>query len=77
MPSPKRENITFAQITDSHLQRYDNEQEEEKELAKACDSKEVDQETQCDIGKNINQTVVSTGTEVVDLETKTTDKQTG
>lgn len=77
MPSPKKENITFAAISDSHFPRYDNEEEEEKELIKACDSNEVDRETQCDIGKNINQTVVSTGTEVVDLEAKTIDKQIG
>lgn len=77
IPSPKRENITFAAATgECQHSRKDND-EVDKEPAKECDSKDVDQEIQCDIRKNCIQKVASTGTEAVDGESKTTDKQIG
>lgn len=77
LPSPRRENITFA--PGSECPHGKNEDvNDEKETKNTGDSKEVDQEIQCDIRKNnCNQNVTSTGTEAVDLGSKTIDKQIG
>lgn len=74
--SPKKENITFANASECQHRRKEND-EDDNDPAKTCDNKDVDQEIQCDIRKNCIQKVVSTGTEAVDVETKTTDKQIG
>lgn len=72
LPSPRRENICFAPADESCANEGD------KEPAKACDNKDIDQETQCDMRKNeCAQKVASIGTEAVDVGTKTIDKQIG
>lgn len=76
MPSPRKENITFAPVSECQI-RSDTV-ENVKETKKPCDTKDVDRETQCDIRKNNSaQNFVSTGTEPVDIEAKTVDKQIG
>lgn len=79
MPSPRRENITFAPTNECHKRGEDDViKDKEILMMKACENRDVDRETQCDIRKDTCfHSLVSTGTEAVDLEKKTLDKHTG
>lgn len=79
MPSPRRENITFALGIELQERRNDGTEGDNcKKKAEVSDNRDVDRETQCDMRKNsCTQNVASTETEAVDVGTKTVDKQIG